>query len=65
MKPWKRRIVKVFDKYKSVDSGVKLAIYVLLQALKHFDIRTMIRWLPDMTSRYLGMKKGKKDGSKL
>lgn len=59
------KIVKVFDKYKSVDSGVKLAIYVLLQALKHFDIRTMIRWLPDMTSRYLGMKKGKKDGAKL
>lgn len=58
------KIVKVFDKYKSVDSGVKLAIYVLLQALKHFDIRTMIRWLPDMTSRYLGMKKGKKDGAK-
>lgn len=59
------KIVKVFDKYKSVDSGVKLAIYVLLQALKRFDIRTIIRWLPDMTSRYLGMKKGKKDGSKL
>lgn len=52
--------VKIFDEYKSTESGLKLALYVLKQALKHFDIPVLIRWLPDMTSRYLGMKVGKK-----
>lgn len=56
--------VKVFDRYKSTDSGVKLALYVLKQALKHFDIPVLFRWLPDMAARYLGMKKGKKEGKK-
>ena len=56
--------VKVFDQYKSTDSGLKLAFYVLGQALKHFDIPVLFRWLPDMTSRYLGMKKGRKAGKK-
>lgn len=52
--------VKIFDEYKSTDSGIKLALYVLKQALKHFDIPVLFRWLPDMTSRYLGMRKGRK-----
>lgn len=56
--------VKVFDEYKTTESGIKLGLYVLKQALKHFDIRVLFRWLPDMTSRYLGMKKGRKDGLK-
>ena len=56
--------VKVFDNYKSTDSGLKLALYILGQALKHFDIPVLFRWLPDMTSRYLGMKKGRKAGKK-
>ncbi len=45
-------------------SGMKLAMYVLKQALKHFDIPVLFRWLPDMSARYLGIKKGKKVGSK-
>ena len=52
--------VGLFENYKSTDSGMKLALYVLKEALKHFDIPVLFRWLPDMTSRYLGMKKGKK-----
>lgn len=56
--------VKVFDEYKTTESGIKLGLYVLKQALKHFDIPVLFRWLPDMTSRYLGMKKGRKDGLK-
>ena len=52
--------VKIFDEYKSTDSGIKLAFYVLKQALKNFDIPVLLRWLPDMTSRYLGMRKGRK-----
>lgn len=56
--------VKVFDNYKSTDSGLKLAFYILKQALKHFDIPVLFRWLPDMASRYLGMKNGRKAGKK-
>lgn len=52
--------VGIFDGYKTTDSGLKLAIYVLKQALIHFDIPVLFRWLPDMTARYLGMKKGRK-----
>lgn len=52
--------VKIFDNYKTTDSGLKLALYVLKKALCRFDIPVLIRWLPDMTSRYLGMKKGRK-----
>ena len=49
-----------FKEYKSTDSGRKLAFYILKQALKHFDIPVLFRWIPDMTARYLGMRKGKK-----
>ena len=52
--------IGLFNKYKSTDSGLKLALYVLGQALIHFNIPVLFRWLPDMTARYLGMKKGKK-----
>lgn len=49
-----------FDGYKTTDSGMKLAKYVLKRALREFNIPVLFRFLPDMTSRYLGMKKGKK-----
>ena len=49
-----------FKEYKATDSGLKLAFYILGQALKHFDIPVLIKWLPDMTARYLGKKKGEK-----
>ena len=52
--------VKLFKNYKTNDSGLKLALSVLGQALIHFDIIVIFRWLPDMAARYLGMKKGKK-----
>lgn len=50
-----------FDCYKTTDSGMKLAKYVLKRALRDFNIPVLFRFLPDMTSRYLGMKKGKKE----
>lgn len=56
--------VTFFKDVKMEGSGMKLAMYVLKQALKHFDIPVLFRWLPDMSARYLGMKKGKKVGSK-
>lgn len=54
--------IKIFDNYKSTDSGLKLAFYVLKKAIINFNIPVLIRWLPDMSARYLGMKKGKKRG---
>ena len=56
--------VTFFKDVKMEGSGMKLAMYVLKQALKHFDIPVLFRWFPDMTARYLGIKKGKKAGSK-
>jgi rhamnosyltransferase len=56
--------VKLFDDIKLESSGKSLAFYVLGQALKHFNIPVLFRWLPDMTSRYLGHKKGRKAGLK-
>lgn len=53
-----------FDGYKTTDSGLKLALYVLGQSIIHFNIPALVRWLPDMAARYLGMKKGKKQGKK-
>ena len=52
--------VGFFKNYKTNDSGLKLALSVLGQALIHFDIIVIFRWLPDMAARYLGMRKGKK-----
>lgn len=56
--------VTFFKDVKMEGSGMKLAMYVLKQALKHFDIPVLFRWFPDMFARWLGMKKGKKAGSK-
>lgn len=53
--------VKVFNEYKSSNSGMKLAFYVLKEAIKKFDLPVLFRWLPDMAARYMGMKKGKKE----
>lgn len=50
-----------FDNYKTTDAGLKLAFYVLGQALKHFNIPVLFHWLPDMVARYLGLKRGKRD----
>lgn len=52
--------VKIFDEYKTNESGIKLGFYVLKQALKHFNIKVILRWPFDMGARYFGMKKGRK-----
>ena len=52
--------VTFFQDVKMEGAGMSLAMSVLKQALKHFDIPVLFRWLPDMSARYLGMKKGKK-----
>lgn len=52
--------VKVFDGYKTESSGFSVAFSVLGKAFKHFDIKSIFLWLPNMASRYLGFKKGSK-----
>ncbi len=52
--------VKIFDEYKMTDSGKDLAKYVLKQCFLHVNIIGLLRWLPDMACRYIGMKRGLK-----
>ncbi len=49
-----------FQEYHATDSGFRLAIYVLKQALKSFNLPVLFCWLPNMAARYLGMKHGKR-----
>lgn len=55
------KLVKIFDEYKSTNTGLNLALFVLKKAFVSFDIPVLFRWLPDMAVRYLGMRRGKKD----
>jgi rhamnosyltransferase len=49
-----------FSSYKTTDTGLKLALSVFGQAIRHFNLPVLFRFLPDMTARYLGLKAGKK-----
>ena len=49
-----------FNQYKVTESGFKLATSVLKKALKDFNIPVLFKFLPNMTARFLGMKKGQK-----
>lgn len=48
-----------FEQYGKKNFGWKLAKYVLKRAFQDRDIKVILRWLPDMAARYLGMKAGK------
>ena len=48
-----------FNIMEKKTSGGKLAKYVLKRAFQDRDIKVILRWLPDMAARYLGMKAGK------
>ncbi len=52
------KTVALFEGYKTNSSGFKLAMYVLKQALIHFDILVLLRWPFDMGARYVGLRKG-------
>lgn len=47
------------DQYGTDESGWKLAVYVLKRAAEDRNWQALIRFLPDMFARYLGMKVGK------
>lgn len=48
------------DKYGTTGSGASLAKYILKRAFQEKNIKVILRWLPDMTARYLGMKAGER-----
>ncbi len=52
-----------FDDYKTNDSGIALAKRVFVKAVKHLNVPVLLRFIPDMASRYLGMKKGRSVGA--
>lgn len=52
------------DEFGTTKTGGGLAKYVLKRALKEFNIKVLFRFLPDMSARWLGMKKGKRDAKR-
>ena len=50
------------DKYGTKKTGGGLAIYILKRAIQDRNIKVLLRFLPDMTVRFIGMKMGKIKG---
>lgn len=48
------------DNFGTNKSGGGLAKYILKRAIKDKNIKVLIRFVPDMTARYIGMKVGKR-----
>lgn len=49
-----------FKEYRSVDSGLSLAKYILSRAIREKNLPVIFRFLPDMFARFLGKAKGEK-----
>ena len=47
------------NKYKVNQAGGNLALYIFKRAVQDKNWKVLIRFIPDMSARYLGMKKGK------
>ena len=52
------KVVPQLNKYKASESGKELAAYVWKRALEDNNYRVLLRFLPDMMARYIGMKAG-------
>ena len=48
------------DKYGTNKTGGGLAIYILKRAIQERNFKVLVRFLPDMSARFIGMKMGKK-----
>ena len=48
----------------AVKAGGSMAKFILKRVAKDHNFKVILRFLPDMTARYLGMRKGKRKGSK-
>ena len=49
-----------FKNIKTNGAGFRLSLYVLGQILIHFDLVSLFLFIPNMLSRYIGFKKGKR-----
>jgi rhamnosyltransferase len=49
-----------FKRYKSVNSGISLASYVLKRALQEANLKVLFRLIPDMFTRYIAKKRGER-----
>ena len=58
-------MVPEINKYNQVKAGGGLAKSILRRAIEERNIKVLLRFVPDMVVRYVGMKKGKKDGRRL
>lgn len=47
------------NNYKVNSTGGKLAIYILKRAIKERNWKVIIKWIPNMSARFIGMKMGK------
>lgn len=52
------------DEYGTTKAGGGLAKYILKRAIQDKNIKVLLNFIPNMAVRYIGMKKGKKDGRK-
>lgn len=50
---------KYLDKYGTNKSGGGLAKYILKRAIKEKNFKVLLRFIPDMAARFIGMKMGK------
>lgn len=50
---------KYLDKYGTNKSGGGLAKYILKMAIKEKNFKVLLRFIPDMAARFIGMKMGK------
>lgn len=48
------------NKYKVNDSGIGMARYILKRALQDKNIKVLIKFIPNMIARIIGMKRGKR-----
>ena len=52
------------DKYGTIKTGGGLAKYVLKRAIKDKNWKVLLRFIPDMSARFIGMKMGKMNGKR-
>ena len=50
------------DQYGTNKSGGGLAKYILKRAIQDRNIKVLLRFIPDMSARFIGMKMGKRNG---
>lgn len=52
------------DNFKTNKTGGNLALYILKRSIQDKNVNVLINFIPNMSARFLGMKKGKYDGRK-